>query len=212
MKTHNVAQRIFLAHPFTQLYKEHIFLQYKQPVRMDYLNLLISVFQFVIASVMSPLLFGLQGLGASGDWTQLYPSSSFSENFSDGLKCFFGQLPDDDQRNKYPEEATCRDTLVLVTLYALSIIFVGVAVDKIVNAGATKVMYRGISAGIIVSVIAMHIYDLNEPAFNYGAAIDGLNLVCLMLLILGSEIYHRVTLPESTFETEYVLVTNIYED
>jgi hypothetical protein len=128
------------------------------------------------------------------------------------LKCFFGYLSDGDQENKYPEEARCDYTMGLVIIHVLSIIFVGIAVDKIVNAGATKVMYRGVSAGIIVSVICMHLYDLHIPDFSYGASIDGLNLICLILLILGSEVYHRVTLQDSTFETEYPAIGNIYDN
>lgn len=187
----------------SQLYKEHTFLQYKQPVNMDYLNLLLSIFQFIFASIASPLVYGLQGLGALGDWTKLYPASDFSENFLDGVKCFFSVLDKDDQENKYPEEAVCQFTFGLVLLHVFSIIAVGVAVDKIVNAGATKVMYRGISAGIIVAVLSMHCYDMHSSEFNYGPAIDALNLVCLVLLILGSEVYHRASLQGSTFETVY---------
>ena len=100
---------------------------------MDYLNLLLSVFQFLIASVLSPLLFGLQGVGARGDWTELYPSSEFSENYADGLKCFFWGLSEDDQMSKYPEEAHCKYSMALVMLHVFSIILVGIAVDKIVN-------------------------------------------------------------------------------
>lgn len=196
----------------SQLYKEYIFLQYKQPVNRDLLNLLLSWFQFVFASLLSPLAFGLQGLGARKKWMSLYPSDMFSQNFLDGLFCFFGLLSDEYQENKYPEDARCDFTLGLVLLHAVSIIAVGVAVDKIVNAGATKVMYRGISAGIIVAVLCMHVYDMHIPEFNYGPAIDGLNLVCLILLILGSEVYHRATLQETIFETVYPKIEPLYDD
>lgn len=195
----------------SQLYKEQILLQYKQPVNMHYLNLLLSIFQFIFASTMSPLVFSLQGLGAKGDWTELYPSAEYSENFLDGLKCFFGLLDETDQKEKYSWEAQCDLTIGLVFIYAFSIIAVGVAVDKIVNAGATKVMYRGVSAGIILAVLCMHAYDVRLPDFNYGPAIDGLNLVSVLLLILGSEVYHRVSLQDSTFETVYPEVQTYYD-
>jgi CRT-like, chloroquine-resistance transporter-like len=187
----------------SQLYKEHVFMQYKQPVNVTYLNLLLSVFEFVFCSILSPLVFELQGLGAPGKWTALYPSSKFSENFLDGLKCFFRTLSDDDQENKYYDDARCDFALGLAVFHAFSIIAVGVAVDKIVNAGATKVMYRGMSAGIVVAVLGMHAYDMSIPEFSYGPAIDGLNLACLIILILGSEVYHRVALKDLTFDTVY---------
>jgi CRT-like, chloroquine-resistance transporter-like len=196
----------------SQLYKEHVFLQNKQPVNANYLNFLLSLFQFILASVMTPLVFGLQGLGASDDWTSLYPSSHFSNNFLSGLKCFFGMLSEDSAKNEFPEIATCHFSLLLVLVHAFSIIAVGCAVDKIINAGATKAMYRGISAGIIIAVIIMYEYDMHIPQFNYGPEIDLLNLICLILLVVGAEVYHRVSLSDSVFTTEYPTVDGLYED
>jgi CRT-like, chloroquine-resistance transporter-like len=198
----------------SQLYKEHIFLQYRQPVNRTYLNFILSVFQFVFIGVAAPVLYVLQGLGSRGRWTKLYPASTFGDNVLDGLRCFFGLLDEYDQENKYPEDAECRLTLLLTILYVLSIVAVGVAVDKIVNAGATKVMYRGISAGIIVAVLSMRYYDMHITDFSYGPAIDALNLVCLVLLVLGAEVYHRASLQEATFETVYppVVLPNLEDD
>ena len=190
----------------SQLYKEHILLQYKQPVNMDKMNLVLSIFIFIFASIVSPLAYGLQGLGSRGDWSKLYPSGSFGENFVDGLQCFFGMLDKDDQEHKYPEDAECRFTLVLVVSHAFCIIVVGVGVDKIVNSGATKVMYRGISAGIILATLLMYFYEIQSSDFFYGPGIAALNMVSLILLVLGAEVYHRTTLQESTFETVYPAV------
>jgi len=191
----------------SQLYKEHILLQYKQPVNVDKMNFLLSVFIFIFASIVSPLAYGLQGLGnkeyKGEDWTSLYPSGSFSDNFVDGLQCFFGTLSERDQERKYPEEAECSFTLTLILSHAFCIIAIGVGVDKIVNSGATKVMYRGISAGIILATLCMHFYEIQSSDFFYGPVIDTLNLVCLVLMVLGAEVYHRTTLQESTFETIY---------
>ena len=196
----------------SQLYKEHVFLQSKQPVNASYLNFLLSVFQFILASVMTPLVFGLQGFGAGDDWPTLYPSSHFSNNFLAGFKCFLGLLPDDAALNDFPEPANCHLSLGLVLAHAFSIIAVGCAVDKIVNAGATKAMYRGISAGIIVAALLMYDYDMHTSRFNYGPVIDALNLACLILLVVGAEVYHRTTLTDSVFETEYPAVDGLYED
>ena len=194
----------------SQLYKEHVFLKNKQPVNATYLNFLLSLFQFILATVMTPLVFGLQGLGAGEDWTSLYPSSHFSKNFLSGLKCFLGLLPAESAENDFPEVAECRLSMLLVLGHAFSIIAVGCAVDKIINAGATKAMYRGISAGIIVAVLLMYEYDMHIPEFNYGPVIDALNLISLILLVIGAEVYHRVSLSDSTFETVYP-VLDLYE-
>eukprot|EP00523_Entomoneis_sp_CCMP467_P012203 CAMPEP_0168719572 /NCGR_PEP_ID=MMETSP0724-20121128/1107_1 /TAXON_ID=265536 /ORGANISM="Amphiprora sp., Strain CCMP467" /LENGTH=91 /DNA_ID=CAMNT_0008766129 /DNA_START=156 /DNA_END=431 /DNA_ORIENTATION=+ len=89
---------------------------------------------------------------------------------------------------------------------------VGVAVDKLVSAGSTKMTHRGISAGIILAVVGMAIYDFRIPQFNYGPFVDGLNLLCVIMIIMGSEVYHRVTNPDSTFTTVYPSLDNIYEE
>jgi len=196
----------------SQLYKEYIFHQYKQPVQPDYLNFLLSSFQLVFATIMAPLVYILMGFAASEDWTELYPSSDFSKNVGQGLECFLGVLDEETAKNGYYDEASCHHLFHLVVLYSLSVISVGVAVDKIVNGGATKVMYRGVSAGIILSVISLYLYDLHIPDFNYGAAIDSLNLICLILLVVGSEIYHRDRLQGSSFETVYPEIESFFDD
>lgn len=184
----------------SQLYKEHVFLQYKQPVNMELLNMLLSIFQFILASIVSPLAFVLQGLGFRDDWSHAYQSSRFGDDAVDAIRCLFGKSSSSDD---YPEEARCSHVGILVFFHVLSVASVGIAVDRIVNAGATKVMYRGISAGIILAVLVMHVYDMRTPTFNYGPAVDALNFACLIMLIVGTEIYHRSGIPDSTFETVY---------
>ena len=73
-------------------------------------------------------------------------------------------------------------------------------------------MYRGVSAGIILSVVSLYLYDLHIPDFNYGPAIDSLNLVCLILLVVGSEIYHRVSPQDASFETIYPEIESFFDD
>jgi len=84
---------------------------------------------------MSPLLYTLLGFAASDDWAELYPSTDFRKNFGQGIKCFFGNLDEEEAKNQFYDEASCDNLLYLVVLYAFSTISVGVAVDKIVNGG-----------------------------------------------------------------------------
>jgi hypothetical protein len=195
----------------SQLYKEHIFLQYKQPVKADHLNLILSIFQLIFASIISPLVYTLQGFAASSDWPTLYPSSGVSKNVMEGFQCFFGTLDEERALDGYEDEAICQYSLGLALAHSFSIIAVGVAVDKIINAGATKVMYRGVSAGIIFSTIILFLYDESIPDFSYGPAVDSLNLVCVLLLIMGAEVYHRKSLQDATFETVYQTIDDFYD-
>jgi hypothetical protein len=199
----------------SQLYKEHVFLQHKQPVDANQFNLLLSVFQFMFLLIISPLAYTLQGLSGArrqDTWTDLYPSAQISSNFRDGLACFLGTLDDATQESAYPEDARCDYSLLIVVAHVMSIIIIGVAVDKMVNAGATKIIYRGMSAGIILAVLALFTYDIHDPNFNFGPGIDSLDLVCTLTLILGSEVYHRVSLQDATFETVYPEIEDLYDE
>ena len=174
---------------------------------MNYLNLLLSILQFVIAFLVSPLLYSLQGFGgnrttSSTIWTA-YPSTEYQMNYVDALKCLLNLLNSDDQSHKYPDTCDCINVFPLVVGHVIAIVVVGIAVNKIVDAGATKVMYRGISAGIIVAVCVMRYYDLLVPDFDYGPLVSLVTWMSLVILILGTEVYHRDNLQESTFETIY---------
>lgn len=196
----------------SQLYKESVFSHHKQPVDSNHLNLLLSAFQFIIALITAPLVYGLQGLEAKKHWQHVYPPATFSANFWDGSKCFFGLLNEQQALHAYADAAHCKFSFGLVVLHVLSIIVVGVAVDKILQAGATKVMYRGISVGIFVAVLSMYTYDQSIPDYNYGPAMDSITLACLLLLIVGAEVYHRVSLQDAAFETVYAEVENLYAE
>ena len=147
----------------SQVYKEHVFVQYKQPVPLHKFNLVLSLFEFVFVCLLAPLIFPLQGVGAwsssssssstdgggggggqeddqssffSEPWYTVYPSAEFSENFQDGFLCFVRVLNVQEQQHKYPEPAFCDYVLLWTILHALCIIAVGVAVDRMVSAAA----------------------------------------------------------------------------
>lgn len=199
----------------SQVYKEQAFLHYRQPVDPTYLNFVLSVFQLLISLPLSPLAYVMLGLGADSDgvgWYNLFPAAEVWTNYGQAWQCFFGSLPENIAQNSYREEAKCSFAFPLTVFHVFSIVMVGVAVDKIVHAGATRVLYRGISAGIIVAVIAMFIHSLDDKAFNHGPIVDSLYFICTVLIILGSEVYHRVDLEDATFETVYPPVPTLEYD
>ena len=92
----------------SQLYKEHTLTRVRQPIDRNALNMTLSVFQLLFAVVVSPLAYGLQGMGEpSAQWMELYPSKRIGENFSDGLRCLIGTLDEGTMRQGYPEMAQC---------------------------------------------------------------------------------------------------------
>lgn len=176
----------------SQLYKEHTMTRIRQPIDRNKLNMVLSIFQLLFAVVVSPLAYGLQGMGDGVGWTTLYPSKQIGENFSHGLSCFLGALDEETMRNAYPEEAQCSWSWLLVLLHVFSIIMVGVSIDKL--AATTKAMYRGVSLGIMLAVLFMFIYQIRDQWCEYGVLVSVFHLTGTFVLIIGAEIYHRVSL------------------
>jgi len=145
-------------------------------------------------------------------WIHQYPSTQVSNNFSDGLKCFIGKLSDEVQIRGYPEQAHCDFAYGFVLLQVCSIIIISHAVGKICNAGAFKIMHRGLSAGIILSVSSLFFYQVFVDDVEYGVVPTFWHITCAAVLVMGSEVYHRVTLATPSFETEYPQPTLLYDE
>ncbi len=117
-----------------------------------------SIIQLLFAVVLSPLACGLQGMGNGPGWTTLHPSKQIGENIIHGLYCFLRQLDEDIMLSSYPNQAECSCSWLLVLLHVFFIVMVGVSIDKL--AAATKVMYRGVSMGIMLAVLFMFVYQI----------------------------------------------------
>ena len=208
----------------SQIYKERTFAAFAQPVDSNLLNMLLSLFSFAFTFIISPLVFSLQGLADTPvtpddestlkleSWIHQYPSKEITQDFSDALQCFAGTLSDEVQIRGYPEEAHCDFAFGFVLVYVFSLITINHAVDKICNAGAIKIMHRGISAGIIMSVVLMTFYQIFVDDEDYGVFPNVYHVSCAAVLVMGSEVYHRESLGKPSFETEYPPVGDLYDD
>lgn len=208
----------------SQTYKERTLEAYAQPVDPDLLNILLSLFSAIFAFLVSPILYPLQGFAdlpsppdtkvdfKPKNWIQQYPSRDVSRNFREGLLCFSGTLSNDIQIRGYPEQAHCDFAYGIVFLHVFSIITISYSVGKICNAGAFKIMHKGISAGIILSVVALFFYQVFVDDVEYGVFPSVFHITCAFVLVMGSEVYHRVTLQTPSFETEYPPVRELYDD
>jgi len=194
----------------SQLHKERTLTRRRRPIDREALNATLSVLQLAFAGLVSPLAYGLQGMGSGPGWTAWYPSAGIGENFSHGLACFAGTLDVETMRDRYPEKAVCEGAGALLVLHVLSIVSVGIAVDRL--AAATKVMYRGVSFGIMLAVMLMFVYQIRDKWCEYGPLVSFFHLSSTAVLIVGAEIYHRVSLADATFETAYLEIEDLYEE
>ena len=66
--------------------------------------------------------------------------------------------------------------------------------------------------GIIFAVILMFIYQIRDQWCEYGPLVSFFHLTSTAVLIVGAEIYHRVSLVDASFETVYPEIGDLYED
>ena len=214
----------FIPGAISQVYKEKTLATYAQPVDPHFLNVLLSLFSFAFSFIVSPVFYPLQGFvntpstPESGSdikvqsWIHMYPTRGISDNFSDGFQCFLGTLNDETQIRGYPEEAHCDFGHVLVLLYVASTMIIGYSIGKICSAGAMKILHRGISMGIIVSVVLLFFYQVFVDDVDYGIFPTFYHCTCAGVLVIGSEIYHKVTLETPSFETVYPVIDDLYDE
>ena len=207
----------------SQSFKERTLSAYAQPVDPDLLNAILSLFSAIFAIIASPIFYPLQGLADRPstpedntnlevkNWIHQYPSKEVSQNFNDGLLCIAGTLSNEQQIRGYPEEAHCDFAYGFVLLHVISIIVISHAVGKICSAGAFKIMHRGISVGIILSVISLFIYQVFVDDVDYGVLPNVFHISCAAVLVMGSEVYHKITL-ETHWETAYAPPVNFGEE
>jgi hypothetical protein len=74
------------------LYKEKCIIDWSQPMDIHYLSSWLFIYQFLVALLLAPLLYVLQGI--SNDWKG-YPLSSIFHNIYDGWQCLGGDNPYD---------------------------------------------------------------------------------------------------------------------
>ena len=208
----------------SQSFKEKTLEAYAQPVDQDILNAVLSLFSAIFAFLVSPLFYPLQGFADLPSapnlhrtvevekWIHQYPSKDVSRNFRQGLQCLIGTLDNEIQVRGYPEQAHCDFAYGFVLLHVFSIIVISYAVGKICNAGAFKVMHRGISAGIIVSIVTLFFYQVFVDNVDYGVLPSVFHITCAAVLVMGSEVYHRVTLESPSFETQFPPVAQFEEE
>ena len=194
------------------LYKEYSIAEYKLPVSVTYLNFVLAICQVIFTGILAPLVYPLQGFAQQDDWEDLYESPDIKTNFMDGIKCFAGNEEISDY--EYPEPAECRYLWLLLLTYVLSVVISGVAVDKVIKGGAYKVLYRGLSVGVILAMIVMWWYDekyYDKSTEGYDSYMYSVNLLSAIIVVFGLDLYYRDPLSETTFETTYQAVLD-YDD
>ena len=196
----------------SQLHKEHTLASQRQPVDPNRLNLALSIFSSIFALIVSPLLMPLQGLAAGVNWTGIYPSRKTSANFLDGLKCFAGTLDEATETTLYPESASCRFLWLVALLHVLAIIIAGVAVERIVYRGATKLIHLAISAGFVLAITAMYMYEIIDNSHIYGPIAYSSAFIAATIALIGLNMHNAEQYSAELYCSDYEKIDDLYAD
>ena len=189
----------------SQAYKHHALVETAQNVHATFMNFIISITSLIFIILLSPLVYSLQGLGTPitddmnvTQWIELYPSYTYASNFHQSLDCILGTISDEIQLTGYPEVAHCKNSWLLVLIHVLSIMFMQYALEKMCSSGAPRLVGHSLSFGLVLGSSFMFTYGgYNHPSLIFWGG-------CILLLILGSEMYQQTSVKIDTFETVYV--------
>ena len=196
----------------SQLHKEHTLASQRQPVDPNRLNLALSIFSSIFALIVSPLLMPLQGLAAGVNWTGIYPSRKTSANFLDGLKCFAGTLDEATETTLYPESASCRFLWLVALLHVLAIIIAGVAVERIVYRGATKLIHLAISVGFVLAITAMYMYEIIDNSHIYGPIAYSSAFIAATIALIGLSMHNAEQYSAELYCSDYEKIDDLYAE
>jgi len=184
------------------LYKEKCIIDWSQPMDIHYLSSWLFLYQFLVALLLAPLLYVLQGI--SNDWKG-YPLSSIFHNIYDGWQCLAGDNPYDVEPYD-PEFTICENSIWLIIGFVVSNILVLECIGRVLQT-SNQILGRAMAAAIFVAFIALGIYDVQSdtPAYGFFNSNIGLaDVISIIILICGIEIFGRDEEPDVEVLTMFV--------
>lgn len=145
--------------------------------------------------------FRVSGLSSS---FEDFPISSLLDNFSDGLSCFTGENPGRDTSYE-SRDASCDYGYLTILGYIIANVVMLECVDKALQS-SDQILNRTTALAVLVAYIVLGFYDtgigydddgLIGTAFNYW------DIVSIVILMVGMEVYGRDPEPDVESITQY---------
>ena len=189
---------------FSMLYKEYVIISWKQPpVEIYYLSTWLFTFQLIFVLIFSPLIYISQSVTSNNPIG--FPIHSYFTNIYDGIHCLFGYEPQvfssqSWSRQLYDTHYNICDNSIniwLIIFYILSNICILECINRLLKM-RQDLLIRSMSIAIFMAFIALGIYD---SKVNYGFGlfntnIGVLDIISLVVLLIGMEVYGRETEPD----------------
>jgi hypothetical protein len=187
------------------LYKEKAIIEFSQPADVHVMSCWLFIYQFLFALVGYPLFYVLQGI--SNDWKG-YPLSTFVDNFWDGLSCWLGADPDPLTALYDTERTSCVLLFWLILAYVLSTILVLYCVEKILVTNS-RILGRTMVVAVLLSFFIAWLYDFYYSDLVQDSTFGYADILSMIVLLVGMEIFGRDPEPESELMTSYSPVSRI---
>lgn len=178
------------------LYKEQALAAWSRPINLYYLSAYLFFYQFFVTIAFSAVFYGL------------FSDANMFHSFYYGWMCFLGDTPAvinrDDDITVY---VNCSASLWVILGYVLSTFCVLVCLHSVLESNAHSVP-RLLSAAICAAFLLLWAYDayylqLQPSPYIFGGSVGAVDVVALVLLLLGTEIYGRDPEPDVELITHY---------
>ncbi len=180
-------------HGLGTVMKEKAIVEWSQPLDIHYISSWLFFYQIIVAFLLSPILYLLQGL-SDGFRGLSFPISSMLENISDGVQCFLGSDPPISQHSDYDaSDCECEFSYVLVFLYVISNVVVLECIGRVLQTG-NKVLGYAMAAAVLFAFVALGLYDSKVDADHaYDRVVGSIGIsdfISIGLLLLGINFHH----------------------
>ena len=131
-----------------------------------------------------------------------YPFNSILSNIWDGVFCFLGFDPSGD--TSYDSRASeCSYSYFLVLTYVLCNVVVLECIDRILQA-KNQILERSMAFAVCISFSVLTVYDNSDYFGDDGYAADVANVIAIIILLIGIEIYSKDSEPDSEALTAFI--------
>jgi len=184
------------------LYKERCIIQWSQPIDIHYISVWSYLFQLIYALMFSPLIYLMQNLTTS-TWSG-FSMSSFHANVVDSLSCIQGHTPNTDDSIYDTAYTSCSHSIFLVVGFVLSTILIQECIGQVLQT-SNLLLGRCVASAVFIAFIALGIYDTKVDYGNgiYGSNITFIDMIAVVVLIAGLEMYGEDMEPDVQIITNY---------
>ena len=186
---------------FSTLYKEKCIVSFARPMDEHFMSTWLFMYQTVFTALLSPILYIFQGVTSHFG---AFPMDTFFENISNSLSCLQGKNVYSGDYNNY--NSGCGGSIYLILLYVVSNLVISACLGRVLQHNST-ILGRVLAASVFFAFIALAVYDHFTDFGSgglFGGTITWIDIVSLVLLLAGMEIYG------SDPEPDVELVANNY--